>query len=66
MLNKILWNGSDGAVQGANRVGSGSDAGESLRRLTAWEGAAVQAKQVRRLSRMCQHADLWWRQSRTR
>lgn len=41
MLNKILWNGSDRAVQGANRVGSGSDAGESLRRLTAWEGAAV-------------------------
>lgn len=59
MLNKILWNGSDRAVQGANRVGSGSDAGESLRRLTAWEA-------VRRLSRMCWHADLWWRQSRTR
>lgn len=62
MLNKILWNGSDRAVQGANRVGSGSDAGESLRRLTAWEGAAVKL----RLSRMCRHADLWWRQSRTR
>lgn len=66
MLNKILWNGSDGAVLGANRVGSGSDAGESLQRLTAWEGAVVQAKQVGRLSRMCRHADLWWRQSRTR